>query len=80
MFIIIINFRGHGQGTCRKITNKPEWLSNIFLKEETRLKQNLICRYNETVKSIFVIAESMYVTTSKIEKKNKKQIKHNNWR
>lgn len=51
-----------------------------FSKEETRLKQNLICRYNETVKSIFVIAESMYVTTSKIEKKNKKQIKHNNWR
>lgn len=51
-----------------------------FLKEETRLKQNLICRYNETVKSIFVIAESMYVTTSQIEKKNQKQIKHNNWR
>lgn len=51
-----------------------------FSKEETRLKQNLICRYNETVKSIFVIAESMYATTSKIEKKTKKQIKHNNWR
>lgn len=43
-----------------------------FLKEETRLKQNLICRYNETVKSIFVIAESMYVTTSQIEKKKTK--------
>lgn len=51
-----------------------------FSKEETRLKQNLICRYNERVKSMFVIAESMYVTTSKIEKKPKKQIKHNNWR
>lgn len=45
-----------------------------FSKEETQLKQNLICRYNETVKSIFVIAESMYVTTSKIEKKTKNKL------